>query len=121
MAKPMTMNAKHDPYPEVTGGDKEALRISTTSTLRKRTPTNLNTAAKVPNFVFDHSRQVPVWPNGKPDALIESTHATRSNDNYDTMNRSGRPFALGVDVGGSPDDPSNPYRPSKRVKIIRDV
>jgi len=82
--------------------DKKALRVSLSTTLRSRPPTNDHTAGKNVNFVFDHSVQMRIWPDAKPKALIETTR-TGAQDVNKTMNRSGKPFALGVNVGGSPD------------------
>jgi hypothetical protein len=87
-------------YPKFS--EKEAIRTSTTSTLRRRDPTNPHTASKVPNMVFDHSQQLAVWPDGRPASLIEATQTT-GNSQYKTMNKTGRPYALGTMVGGSPD------------------
>jgi hypothetical protein len=98
-------------------GEKKALRTSTSTTLRSREPTNHHTAAKNVNFVFDHSEQMRVWPDAKPDALIETTR-TGLKDTLKTMNKSGKPFALGVNVGGSPDQRGTIFSSkSPKVKI----
>lgn len=98
--------------------DKESLRISATTILRKRAPTNMNTASKVPNMVFDHSNQMRIWPDKRPKALIETTQKTNEHD-YRTVNRSGHPFALGVNVGGSPDDPGHPFLKLEKTRILK--
>jgi hypothetical protein len=97
-----TKNLKRiSPYPNF--GEKTALRTSTSTTLRHRPPTNPHTDSKIPNFVFDYSDQKALWPDRNPNALIENTQNV-SPGGYKTINRSGHPFALGVNVGGSPDD-----------------
>ncbi len=89
-----------DKYPNLE--EKAALSISPTITQRHRHPTNEFTTSKHPAMVWDYSRQRQVWPNGDPKALIESSSHT--GHKYDTMNKSGRPFALGnMDMGGAPD------------------
>jgi hypothetical protein len=109
----------NDPFPKLSGGTKETMVVSGTSVLRRREPTNTQTMSKMTNMVWDYSKQQKVWPDGKPNALIESTHATHSNENYRTINRSGRPYALGVQVGGSPDDGGRVYSESAPLKILK--
>jgi hypothetical protein len=96
---------------------KEALVVSRTTVMRERPPTNDFLTAKNPAMVWDYSQQRPVWPNGKPDALIEATQQTGTK--YDTINKSGRPFALGnIDVGAAPDPRGEPLfvkAPPKRM------
>jgi hypothetical protein len=96
-----------DKHPDLRG-DKQALRTSTSTTLRRREPTNPFIASKLPNMVFDHSRQMNIWPDQRPSALIETTQK-ETTKTYRTINRSGRPFALNVEVGGSPDDRGQPF------------
>lgn len=82
--------------------EKETLRVSKTTILRRRNPTNEFTTSKHPAMIWDYSVQRMVWPNGSPRALIEAS--SKTGHKYDTINRSGRPFALGnIDVGGAPD------------------
>jgi hypothetical protein len=89
-----------DQYPDLT--EKETRRVSPTVVLRKRKPTNEFTTSKHPSMVWDYSIQREVWPNGKPDALIEASQHT--GHKYDTIDKSGHPFALGnIDMGGAPD------------------
>lgn len=97
---------------------KEVLRTSPTVVMRFRQPTNPFTAGKVHTMVFDYADQRPVWPNGKPDALIEATQ--QSGTKYDTINRSGHPFALGnIELGGDAaetnGDPPFTRVPSKKM------
>jgi hypothetical protein len=106
-----------DPFPNIKT-DKEALRTSTSTTLRKRPPTNEFTASKNVNMVWDFTEQQKVWPDGKPKSLIEATQTT-SNTPYKTMNKSGHPFALGVQVGGSPDDPGHAYLKPKKQGMFK--
>lgn len=106
-----------DKYPDF-HGSKETMRLSGTISLRRRDPTNSQTASKVPNYCFDHSKQMPVWPDRRPDALIENTQGVDFKS-YRTMNASGRPYALGVDVGGAPDDPGHPFVKSGKTRIIK--
>jgi hypothetical protein len=88
-----------DPHPQIDRGDsKKALRISGTSVIRRREPTNPEVAANHPNMVWDHQQQRPVAPVGGARAV----GYRRLGET--TMNRSGRPYALGTMVGGSPDD-----------------
>jgi hypothetical protein len=103
MKDPINSTDQVSPFPKL-NSNKESMVLSGTGTLRRRDPTNRQTASHNVNMVFDHSVQSPLWPDGNPNALIESTHATGTDRNYRTMNRSGRPYALGVHVGGSPDD-----------------
>lgn len=111
-----SQRSRVDPYPKFS--EKTALRTSTSTTLRHRDPTNLHTGSKVMNYVFDHSDQIPIWPDQRPSALIETTQKeTRST--YRTINRSGHPFALGVQVGGSPDDRGTVFSQSRRAKFTK--
>ena len=75
---------------------------------RYRSPTNPRTAAAMTQFTFDYSRQAQVFPDSRPDALIESTHKTPESS-YKTINRSGETAALGAlsraFIGGVPDEP----------------
>lgn len=83
---------------------KQALRVSATTVMREREPSNEFLTSKNPSMVWDYSQQRRVWPNGDPNALIEATQKTGTK--YDTINRSGRPFALGnIEVGGDMADP----------------
>lgn len=108
-----------DPYPKVDCDEKRSMRLSGTTVLRRREPTNPAVAQNHPNMVWDYSRQMRVWPDGKPDSLIESTNFTGSRPHaMKTMNRSGRPYALGVMVGGSPDQAGSRdlnLRPRKKI------
>jgi hypothetical protein len=74
------------------------MRLSGTTVLRERDPTNQFTAQKNACMVWDFSRQNVVVPS--PDKITEPR-------GYDsparTMNRTGSPMALNVMVGGSPD------------------
>jgi hypothetical protein len=120
MKEPINNIRPVSPFPDIGGAGKEAMVVSATTVFRRRDPTNKQTSSHVPNFVFDHSKQSPLWPDGKPNALIESTHATGPSPSaYRTINRSGRPYALGVHVGGSPDDfiatPRQDERPGKKI------
>jgi hypothetical protein len=118
MANEIKQNPKGrvDKYPDAS--EKTALRTSTSTTLRYRDPTNAQTASKVPNYVFDHSNQMRIWPDQRPRALIETTQKETANT-YRTMNRSGHPYALGVNVGGSPDDPGTPFTKSRKAKVLK--
>ena len=98
--------------------DKESIRISGTTVIRKRAPTNVQAVSKHPNMVWDYSRQQAVWPDSKPKSLLEATQTT-SNTAYRTMNRSGQPFALDCNVGGSPDDRGMMYEKAKKTRIIK--
>jgi hypothetical protein len=83
---------------------KQALRVSATTVMREREPSNGFLTTKAPAMVWDYSHQRKVWPNGNPRALIEATQQTGTK--YDTINKSGRPFALGnIEVGGDMADP----------------
>jgi hypothetical protein len=106
-----------DKHPELRG-DKQVLRISPSTTLRRREPTNEHTANKVPNFVWDHSQQQQLVPDTDPRVSVEATQKTDGAP-YRTMNRSGRPFALGVEVGGSPDDRGTQTRRGPRARILK--
>lgn len=109
---------KTDRHPQLCG-DKETLTVSGVSVMRKRPPTNMHMASKNVNMTFDHSRQFALLPDGNRRALIEATHATGGENNYRTMNRSGKPYALGTMVGGSPDDPGTPLQRARPAKIIK--
>jgi hypothetical protein len=98
---------------------KTVERVSTTTTFRSRPPTNVQTASRAPNMVFDHSKQFAVFPDRLPNSLIEATNSQRGIVGYRTMNRSGRPFALKVDVGGSPDDTSDPWVKGKKTRMLK--
>ena len=113
------LSTKFDRHPELCHGDKSALQVSGNTVIRKREPTNLHTASKNVNMVFDHSKQFALLPDGKPKVLVEATNSTRGEHNYRTMNRSGRPYALGTMVGGSPDDPGTPLQSSEPFKMIK--
>jgi hypothetical protein len=113
-----TRRLSHDEHPTGRGGfidqnpdlddGKRALRLSGSGVLRRREPTNPAIASKHPNMVFDHSNQLPVWPNGDEKVLIEASQKTGTK--YSTMNRNGHPMAICGDfVGGSPDDAGNPF------------
>jgi hypothetical protein len=97
-------SADNDKYPNL--NEKEALRISTTTTLRRREPTNQNVSAKFPSMVWDHREQMAIIPYYKPNSYIESTQSY-SKGTPKTMNKSGRPYALDTFVGGSPDTRGN--------------
>ncbi len=76
--------------------------------MRRRNPTNEFTTHKHPAMIWDYSIQREVWPNGNPNALIEASQQT--GHKHDTINKSGRPFALGnIDVGGAPDTKGDPF------------
>ena len=113
MAKSKRSHVGHFPKFE----EKESVRTSATSILRRRNPTNEFTASKHPAMIWDYSIQRKVWPNGNPRALIEASSQT--GHKYDTINKSGRPFALGnMDIGGAPDtkgDPLHVKAPPKRM------
>lgn len=91
---------------------KTVRRLSNLTTLRGRTPTNQQTADNNMQMVFDHSQQKAVLPDRNPrdKRLIEATHALTPGG-YRTMNKDGRPMALGikgvggtgVELGGAPD------------------
>lgn len=91
---------------------KTVRRLSNLTTLRGRTPTNPQTAENNMQMVFDHSQQKAVVPDRLSGVLIEATRGLAS-DAYRTMNKNGRPMALGikgvggsgVDLGGAPDAP----------------
>lgn len=116
MSKP-DLSTKFDQHPDCY--EKESVVLSGSGVLRKRPPTNYHTASKNVNFAFDHSKQFALLPDGNPRSLIEATHMTGKENNYRTMNRSGKPFALGVSVGGSPDDSGTPLQVANRAKIIK--
>lgn len=99
-----------DPHPRVNGsGSKCTLTLSATTVLRRREPTaDDHIARNMTNMVWDYSEQRHVWPNGRPSALIEATQST-GGTKYDTINKSGHPFALGrIMVGGAPDNGGHP-------------
>jgi hypothetical protein len=106
-------------FPDATQTDKLAVRTSTSTTLRRREPTNYQTASKNVNMVWDYSQQQKVWPDGRPNSLIEATQTTHTNQNYRTMNKSGKPYALGVMVGGAPDDRGTPFEKALPAKMIK--
>ncbi len=110
-----------DPYPQLEGGTKKTLTLSATTVLRRREPTNEQTARNHPNMVWDYQDQRHVWPNGKPHALIEATQSTGREANYDTINKSGHPFALGqIMLGGSPEMPGQPLgHTSNQKKMLK--
>jgi hypothetical protein len=116
--KQLFNNTEVSEFPKVRSG-KEVLRVSPSVVMRRREPTNPHTASKLPNMVWDYTNQQKVWPDGKPNSLIEATQTTHSNDNYKTMNRSGHPYALGVFVGGSPDTPGKAYARPPRTKVFK--
>ncbi len=92
-----------DKYPKLNSDEKTTMRISGTSVMRRREPTNPQTASHMPNMAWDHSEQMHVWPDGHKNALIESTNYTgQQQRSMKTMNKSGKPYALGVSVGGAP-------------------
>lgn len=112
-----------DPHPIVNGsGSKHTMTLSATTVLRRREPTSdPHIARNMTNFVWDYQHLRHVWPNGDPNALIEATQATGGTQ-YDTINKSGRPYALGgIMVGGAPDNPGNPLgtAPTKPKKMLR--
>ncbi len=76
--------------------DKKAFRQSNTTTYRERAPTSPEIASRgMTNMAIDFSRQQAVVPS-----RFGSTHRETPGR---TMNRSGRPMALDVMVGGSPE------------------
>ena len=103
------------------GTDKESFRVSSNTTMRRREPTAPHRADKAMTMVWDYSKQQKVWPNGNNKALVEATQTTGAGiQNYATMNRAtGKPYALGTIVGGSPDMPGQVYEKPPRGKIIR--
>jgi hypothetical protein len=106
-----------DENPDLTDG-KRTLRLSGSGVLRRREPTNPAVASKHPNMVFDHSNQLPVWPNGDPNVLIEASQKTGTK--YSTMNKNGHPMAICGDfVGGSPDDAGNPFGKSGALRGMK--
>jgi hypothetical protein len=96
---------------------KKTRRISTTITQRERPPTSPEIANRgVPNMVFDYSRQQKLVPNtlGSRAVFNESMAVpTGDKSRLRTMNASGRPKALDVSVGGSPDVRSRGINPGK--------
>lgn len=93
---------------------KRALQVSGTSVLRERDPTNPGVAAHFTNFVFDHSRQLPVIPRSQ---IGRGQNATGAVPLGDTMNRSGRSAnAENVMVGGSPDERSKVLSKPTKLK-----
>jgi hypothetical protein len=94
-----------DKYPKLNSDEKTTMRISGTSVMRRREPTNPQTASHMPNMAWDHSEQMHVFPDNDPQALVEASKITGDSlTAYKTMNKSGRPYALGVSVGGAPRD-----------------
>jgi len=68
--------------------EKRIQRLSLTTTLRSKEPTNAQTDAHAPNFQPSFATQ---------EAVVPSRVATGSSSGGETtMNRSGRPLALGV-------------------------
>jgi hypothetical protein len=94
--------------------EKQFIPQSGLTTLRRREPTNEQTASKHPNMVWEYSKQQAVLPDRLPKVLIESTQQYSGPGNYRTMNASGKPYALDVMVGGSPDTAGSPL--SKQLK-----
>lgn len=119
MKTPLFSSEEASRFPDTHQHEKTAVRTSTSTTLRHREPTNPHTSSKNVNMVWDYSRQQKVWPDGRPDSLVEATQTTHTNKNYRTMNKSGKPYALGVMVGGSPDTQGQPYQESPPAKIIK--
>jgi hypothetical protein len=105
-----------DRHPELRFGDKSALQVSGNTVIRKREPTNYHTACKNVNMVFDHSNQNSVVPTGNRKGIVVATDQAAG---YRPMNATGRPYALGTVVGGSPDDPGYPLRKGPAAKIIK--
>ena len=68
---------KASDFPDLT--EKKALRLSPSTTLRRREPTNEFMPSKLPNMVWDYSRQMSVWPDRLPNALIEATQQHTSD------------------------------------------
>ena len=106
-----------DSHPQVSG-DKKSLVLSGTGVERRREPTNDFMTSKHPNMVWDFSTQQPFWPDGNPNTLVESTQQFNVR-NYRAMNRSGHPYALGVNVGGSPDDGGESFAKPPPAKILK--
>lgn len=71
-------------------------RLDSITTFRQRTPTNEQTADNFTNMAQDFSRQKSLMPT----RLGSSSYGS-----YRTMNESGRPKALSVDVGSVPNKP----------------
>ena len=111
-----------DNDPGVNGTDrfnKRSMALSSNTVLRRREPTNPFVASKFTNMVFDHSKQLAVWPDGKPNALIEASQSTGTSS-YRTINRSGHPYALmDTFVGGSPDARGNPFGKRRALKDMK--
>lgn len=111
-------NSLIDEHPYINDGgahQKRTLRLSGTGVLRRREPTNEYIASKFTNFVFDHSKQLPVVPDTDPRVAVEASTKT-GNAPYRTMNRNGHPFAIAGDfVGGSPDTRGNPFGKPKAL------
>lgn len=99
--------------------EKKTRRLSPNLTLRRREPTaDMAIVAKHPNMVWDYQNQQRVWPNGDPRALIEATQKTGTK--YDTINRSGHPFALKQrEIGGSPDTRGQLYARPQRLGLLK--
>jgi hypothetical protein len=98
---------------------KRSTRLSSISTLRERDATNSHLQTKVPHMTWDFSKQVPLWPDRRKPALIEATHkdGAQALSGLRTLNRSGKPYALGVEIGGSPDPRNNTMVPSPKRKL----
>jgi hypothetical protein len=99
---------------------KETLIVSATTVMRQRPPTNDFLTSKNPSMVWDYSQQRRVWPNGNPNALIEATQQTGTK--YDTINKSGRPFALGnMEIGGDAQETNGDplFEKATRKKMLK--
>lgn len=110
------MSDKFDRHPELRFGDKSSLPVSGNTVMRKREPTNYHTACHNVNMVWDHSSQEAAIPTGNRKGIIVATDRATG---YRSMNASGRPYALGCMVGGSPDDPGYPLDKGPPAKIIK--
>lgn len=98
-------------YPDL--DEKQALRVSPSTMLRKRPPTNKFLQTKLPNMIWDHSQQMAIRPDNSPNAIVEATQVFQGGA-YRTTNKSGKPFALGVEIGGAPDARGMPFdKPAK--------
>lgn len=91
--------------------DKDNFQLSGSTMYRRREPTNPRTAAHFTQMVFDHSVQHPVLPDADKYMIAEITRD--HSDASRTLDKSGRPKALNVMVGGSPDYHGAVWKPGK--------
>ena len=98
--------------------DKTAFPLSSITTWRERPPTSPDLANRgLHNMVFDYSKQQKLVPDSLGSRAVFNENILSpegSTRKLRTTNSGGRPKALNVSVGGSPDVRSRGINPGKQ-------